>query len=147
MNVWDYTLATYTRQISATETAARPSYTSPGKPTFPSGGRAGRASPAATISAHGGRTARTLTAAPGSSGMLPSPSSRFTHSENDDDGRASKEEHSQKRHKIVKNGYNLGRDWFVERAVAGGHQKGHNVWWGAEVEWRTGLLEPGNKGA
>ncbi|KAH9047694.1 hypothetical protein EDB84DRAFT_1393152 [Lactarius hengduanensis] len=59
---------------------------------------------------------------------------------------ASKEEHSQKRHKIVKNGYNLGRDWFVESAVAGSHQKGRNVWWGAEVEWRTGLLEPGSNG-
>ena len=61
--------------------------------------------------------------------------------------RASKEEHSQKRHKIVQNGYNLGRDWFVERALAGSHQKGHNVWWTAEVEWRTELLEPGSKGA
>ena len=60
--------------------------------------------------------------------------------------RASKEEHSQKRHKIVQNGYNLGRDWFVERALAGSHQKGHNVWWTAEVEWRTELLEPGSKG-
>ncbi|KAF8271983.1 hypothetical protein EI94DRAFT_1770123 [Lactarius quietus] len=59
---------------------------------------------------------------------------------------ASKEEHSQKRHKIVTNGYNLGRDWFVERAVAGSHQNGHNVWWRADVEWRTELLEPGNKG-
>jgi hypothetical protein len=62
-------------------------------------------------------------------------------------GRASKEETSQKRHKIVKDGYNLGRDWFVERALAGSHQKGRNVWWTAQVEWRTGLLEPGSKGA
>ena len=61
--------------------------------------------------------------------------------------RASKEEPSQKRHKISKNGYNLGRDWFVERALAGSHWKGHNIWWRAEVEWRTGLLEPGSKGA
>ncbi|KAI0043948.1 hypothetical protein FA95DRAFT_1523570 [Auriscalpium vulgare] len=59
---------------------------------------------------------------------------------------ASKEEHSQKNHKIVKNGYNLGRDWFVERAVAGSHWKGKGVWWRADVEWREGLLEPGNKG-
>jgi hypothetical protein len=59
---------------------------------------------------------------------------------------ASKEETSQKRHKIVKDGYNLGRDWFVERALAGSHQKGRNVWWTAQVEWRTGLLEPGSKG-
>jgi hypothetical protein len=62
-------------------------------------------------------------------------------------GSASKEEHSQKRHKIVKNGYNLGRDWFVERALAGSLWKGHGIWWRAKVEWRTGLLEPGNLGA
>ena len=60
---------------------------------------------------------------------------------------ASKEEHSQKRHKIVKNGYNLGRDWFVKRALAGSLWKGHQIWWRAEVEWRTGLLEPGSNGA
>ena len=60
---------------------------------------------------------------------------------------ASKEEPSQKRHKIVKDGYNVGRDWFVERALAGSHWKGHQIWWRAEVEWRTGLLEPGSKGA
>jgi hypothetical protein len=60
---------------------------------------------------------------------------------------ASKEEPSQKRHRIVKDGYNLGRDWFVERALAGSHWKGHQVWWRAKVEWRTGLLESGSKGA
>jgi hypothetical protein len=60
---------------------------------------------------------------------------------------ASKEEPSQKRHKIVKDGYNLGRDWFVKRALAGGVWKGHHIWWRATVEWRTGLLEPGSKGA
>jgi hypothetical protein len=59
---------------------------------------------------------------------------------------ASKEETSQKRHKIVEDGYNLGRDWFVERALAGSHWKGHQVWWRADVEWRTGLLEPGSNG-
>src|SRR5882757_6899589 len=99
--------------------AALPRCTSPDKPTFPFGGRAGRASPAATISAHGGRTARTLPAGRGSSGMLPSLSTVLRSvSSLRNDGRASKEEHSQKRHKIVKNGYNLGRDWFVEHAVA-----------------------------
>lgn len=61
--------------------------------------------------------------------------------------RASKEEPSQKRHKITKDGYNLGRDWFVKRALAGSHWKGHQIWWRAEVEWRTDLLESGNKGA
>jgi hypothetical protein len=60
---------------------------------------------------------------------------------------ASKEEHSQKRHRIVKDGYNLGRNWFVERALAGSHWKGHQIWWRAKVEWRTGLLEPGSTGA
>ena len=59
---------------------------------------------------------------------------------------ASKEETSQKRHKIVKNGYNLGRDWFVKRALAGSLWKGHQIWWRATVEWHTGLLEPGSKG-
>ena len=60
--------------------------------------------------------------------------------------RASKEEPSRKRHKITEDGYNLGRDWFVERALAGSYWKGHNIWWSAQVEWRTGLLEPGSKG-
>ncbi|KAJ7578174.1 hypothetical protein C8J56DRAFT_797930 [Mycena floridula] len=57
---------------------------------------------------------------------------------------ASKEEHSARNHKIVPNGYNLGRDWLVERAIAGSRWK--SMWWTAEVEWRTGLLEPGNHG-
>ena len=42
------------------------------------------------------------------------------------------------------NGYNLGRDWFVERAVEGSHWKG--MWWTAELEWRTDLLEEGADG-
>ena len=46
---------------------------------------------------------------------------------------------------IVEDGYNLGRDWLVERAEAGTHFKG--IWWKAEVEWREGLLEPGHQGA
>ncbi|KAA1474754.1 hypothetical protein DENSPDRAFT_883035 [Dentipellis sp. KUC8613] len=57
---------------------------------------------------------------------------------------ASKEEHSQKHHKITENGYNEGRDWLVENAVAGTYYKG--IWWKAEVEFREGLLEPGNNG-
>lgn len=104
----------------------------------------------AIISAHGGRTAHTPTAVRGSSGTflsyLPSQVFFFCFNSERNGDRASKEEHSQKRHKIVQNGYNLGRDWFVERALAGSHQKGHNVWWTAEVEWRTELLEPGSKG-
>lgn len=46
---------------------------------------------------------------------------------------------------IVEDGWNKGRDWFVERAVAGTHWKG--IWWQADVEWREGLLAPGHKGA
>ena len=44
---------------------------------------------------------------------------------------------------IVPNGYNVGRDWFVERALDGSSWKG--MWWQAEVEWHTGLLEPGHR--
>ncbi|KAJ7213903.1 hypothetical protein GGX14DRAFT_360272 [Mycena pura] len=54
---------------------------------------------------------------------------------------ASKEEDSRRHHTIVANGYNLGRDWLVEQALAGSE-----LWWRAEVEWRWGLLEPGRKG-
>jgi len=60
------------------------------------------------------------------------------------DFRASKEYDSSKRHKIVPNGYNLGRDWLVDRAIEGGRWKG--MWWKAKVEWRSGLLEAGKKG-
>lgn len=45
---------------------------------------------------------------------------------------------------IVPNGYNIGRDWFVDKATAGSQWKG--MWWKADVEWREGLLEPGNHG-
>ena len=45
---------------------------------------------------------------------------------------------------IVPNGYNIGRDWFVEKATAGSNWKG--IWWKADVEWRQGLLEPGKDG-
>ncbi|EFI27139.1 hypothetical protein CC1G_14964 [Coprinopsis cinerea okayama7 len=47
-------------------------------------------------------------------------------------------------HMIVPNGYNLGRDWFVKRALKGTNWNGR--WWKAQVEWRTDLLEKGNKG-
>ncbi|KIJ99520.1 hypothetical protein K443DRAFT_170677 [Laccaria amethystina LaAM-08-1] len=57
---------------------------------------------------------------------------------------ASKELDSSKHHTIVPNGYNLGRDWLVDRAVEGGRWKGR--WWKAEVEYRTDLLEAGRKG-
>jgi len=57
---------------------------------------------------------------------------------------ASKEETTAKKHMIVPNGYNIGRDWFVEKATAGSHSKG--MWWKADVEWHEGLLEPGKHG-
>jgi hypothetical protein len=57
---------------------------------------------------------------------------------------ASKEEPTAKKHMIVPDGYNIGRDWFVEKATAGSHWNG--VWWKADVEWREGLLEPGRRG-
>ncbi|KIY46722.1 hypothetical protein FISHEDRAFT_75334 [Fistulina hepatica ATCC 64428] len=57
---------------------------------------------------------------------------------------ASLEQDSSKNHMIVPNGYNLGRDWLVERAISGSHWKGK--WWKAEVEWRNDLLPPGNEG-
>jgi len=56
----------------------------------------------------------------------------------------SKEEDSSKHHEIVPNGYNLGRDWLVKRAVAGSRWKGK--WWKADLEWRTDLLAPGKEG-
>ncbi|TEB20651.1 hypothetical protein FA13DRAFT_1742739, partial [Coprinellus micaceus] len=43
-----------------------------------------------------------------------------------------------KNHKIVPNGWNLGRDWFVESAVAGTHYRNHCG--------RTDLLEEGSDG-
>ncbi|EPQ50977.1 hypothetical protein GLOTRDRAFT_81547 [Gloeophyllum trabeum ATCC 11539] len=54
----------------------------------------------------------------------------------------SKEEHSGKHHTIIEDGYNIGRDLLVERAAAGSRWNG--MWWLADVEWREGLLEPGN---
>ncbi|TFK33031.1 hypothetical protein BDQ12DRAFT_616057 [Crucibulum laeve] len=56
---------------------------------------------------------------------------------------ASKELDSSRHHTIVPNGYNLGRDWFVDRAVQGTRWKG--MWWKADLEWQD-LLEEGNKG-
>ncbi|KAJ7439198.1 hypothetical protein FB451DRAFT_1355711 [Mycena latifolia] len=87
----------------------------------------------------------------------------------------SKEEDSSRRHTIVANGYNLGRDWLVEQALAGSSlwipqgvlskaaaylrldtpepkgwpwpgTGGERLQWRAEVEWRAGLLEPGRQG-
>lgn len=57
---------------------------------------------------------------------------------------ASKERDSSRNHVISPNGYNLGRDWFVERAIEGRNYKG--MWWKADLEWRVGLLAPGKKG-
>jgi hypothetical protein len=57
---------------------------------------------------------------------------------------ASKEENSREHHTIVPNGYNIGRDWLVDRATSGSRWKG--MWWKAEVEWKRGLLKPGKEG-
>lgn len=57
----------------------------------------------------------------------------------------SKEEEGRKHHTISEDGYNVGRDWLVGKAVAGSWWKG--MWWKAEVEWREGLLKPGKDGA
>ncbi|KAF9644068.1 hypothetical protein BDM02DRAFT_3103475 [Thelephora ganbajun] len=57
---------------------------------------------------------------------------------------ASKEEPTAKKHMIVPDGYNIGRNWFVEKATAGSHWKGK--WWKAEVERREGLLKAGKDG-
>lgn len=57
---------------------------------------------------------------------------------------ASKEKDSSRNHKITEDGYNLGRDFVVERAVAGSRWRG--MWWKAEVEWREGLLQRGRRG-
>jgi hypothetical protein len=56
----------------------------------------------------------------------------------------SKEENSGKHHDIVPNGYNIGRDWLVNRAVTGSRWNGRV--WKADVEWREGLLIPGKEG-
>lgn len=57
---------------------------------------------------------------------------------------ASKEQPASQNHMIVPDGYNIGRNYFVERAVAG--TQFHGKWWKAEVEWREGLLAPGRRG-
>lgn len=57
---------------------------------------------------------------------------------------ASKELDSRQHHTIVPNGWNLGRDWFVNRAVEG--TRHHGRWWKADVEWRMDLLEEGSDG-
>ena len=49
-----------------------------------------------------------------------------------------------KHHMIVPNGYNIGRDFLVEKAVAGSWWRG--ISWVADVEWREGLIEPGFRG-
>ncbi|KZS92121.1 hypothetical protein SISNIDRAFT_394690, partial [Sistotremastrum niveocremeum HHB9708] len=56
----------------------------------------------------------------------------------------SKELYIGKHHVIAPDGYNLGRNWFVERALQGG--KTGAVQWTAKVEWNEDLLEPGRKG-
>ncbi|KAF8333440.1 uncharacterized protein EI90DRAFT_3052036 [Cantharellus anzutake] len=56
----------------------------------------------------------------------------------------SKEKYLGEGHLIVDDGYNKGRDWLVEKAVAGSRYQGR--WWKADVEWKEGLLKPGLEG-
>ncbi|KLO14789.1 hypothetical protein SCHPADRAFT_902930 [Schizopora paradoxa] len=57
----------------------------------------------------------------------------------------SKEENSGKQHKIVEDGYNVGRDLLVDRASRVSHHNG--MWWKAVVEWNEDdLLKPGAEG-
>ncbi|KAL5524720.1 hypothetical protein ACEPAF_9865 [Sanghuangporus sanghuang] len=57
----------------------------------------------------------------------------------------SKEEDSSKNHRIVDDGYNIGRDLLVQKASAGSHWKG--MWWRADVVWnQNDLLKPGRRG-
>ncbi|KAH9936521.1 uncharacterized protein B0H18DRAFT_974214 [Fomitopsis serialis] len=57
---------------------------------------------------------------------------------------ASLEKDSSKNHLIEDDGYNLGRNYIVEQAIAGSHWSG--MWWKGDVEWRRGLLEKGSRG-
>jgi hypothetical protein len=54
----------------------------------------------------------------------------------------SKEKDGSKRHEIIPDGYNIGRNLLVEKAAAGSNWRG--MWWQADVEWKAGLIEPGN---
>jgi len=56
----------------------------------------------------------------------------------------SKEQYVGDNHHIVPDGYNIGRDFLVERALKGGKWKG--TAWRAEVEWSEDLLEAGKDG-
>jgi len=56
----------------------------------------------------------------------------------------SKEQYFGKNHEVAADGYNVGRDWLVERAELGGAWAG--LYWKANVEWNTHLLPPGNDG-
>jgi len=56
----------------------------------------------------------------------------------------SKEKDGSKNHGIIPDGYNIGRNLLVEKATAGTFYKGK--WWQADVEWKSGLLEPGSEG-
>jgi len=58
---------------------------------------------------------------------------------------ASKEKDSGKNHMIEDDGYNVGRNWLVERAAAGTHW--NSMWWRADVEWNeSDMLMPGRQG-
>ncbi|GAA6063716.1 hypothetical protein JCM10212_001827 [Sporobolomyces blumeae] len=57
---------------------------------------------------------------------------------------ASKEVDLRGNHRIARDGYNIGRNAIVQKAVAGTTYLGRS--WETEVEWVEGLLKPGNEG-
>jgi len=57
---------------------------------------------------------------------------------------SSREKYVGDHHLIDDDGYNRGRDFIVERAVAGSHFRSR--WWRAEIEWNVDLLDPGWEG-
>ncbi|GAA6006214.1 hypothetical protein JCM11491_002073 [Sporobolomyces phaffii] len=57
---------------------------------------------------------------------------------------ASKEVDIRGRHKIAPNGYNVGRDLIVQKAIGGTHYLGRS--WETAVDYVEGLLNPGNEG-
>lgn len=48
------------------------------------------------------------------------------------------------KHKIARNGYNVGRDLIVQKAIGGTRYLGRS--WETRVEYIEGLLKPGSEG-
>ncbi|TIA87067.1 hypothetical protein E3P81_04070 [Wallemia ichthyophaga] len=56
----------------------------------------------------------------------------------------SKEKKIKERHKILEDGYNLGRDDLASKALLGGSGNGYSF--RTSIEWIDGLIEPGSNG-